>query len=165
MGKVVGVSCSPRRQSNTEVLVSRALAGAEKAGAGTSLFAFSRMTVAPCRACLACNSTNRCVVKDDMQPVYDAIDGAGALVLGTPIYLDHVAAQAKIFIDRLFPYLGPDLEHNFPKGAKLVLVFTQGHPEADAYADVIASIQHILATYFDLEASEVIVAEGCNGPG
>jgi len=84
-------------------------------------------------------------------------------MLGTPIYLDYVTAQAKIFIDRLYCYISPTLEHWFPKDVKLVLVFTQGHPRVDAYSDMIASVQRILRSYFDLEAVETIVAEGCDG--
>ncbi len=165
MSTVVGVSCSPRRVSNTELLVQQVLEGSRDAGAETELFAFSRMTVAPCDACKACKAeaAGRCVIEDDMPPVYEALDNAQGLVLGTPIYLDYVAAQAKIFIDRLYCYLSPTLEHWFPKDVGLVLIFTQGHPRVDAYADVVKSIQHILRSYFDLEAVETIVAEGCDG--
>jgi len=163
MSTVVGVSCSPRRTSNTELLVGRVLEGARDAGAETKLFAFSRMTVAPCDACRRCKTTRRCVIEDDMQPVYDALGDATGLVLGAPIYLDYVAAQAKVFIDRLYCYLSPTLENWFPKDVGLVLIFTQGHPRVDAYADVVKSIQHILRSYFDLEAVETIVAESCDG--
>lgn len=163
MSVVVGVSCSPRRRSNTELLVRRVLEGAREAGAETRLFAFSRMTVAPCDACQGCKTTGRCVVEDDMQPIYEALRRARGLVLGTPIYLDYVAAQAKIFIDRLYCYIGPTLEHRFPRDVKLVLIFTQEHPRVDAYSDMIASVQRTLHYYFDLEAVETIVAEGCDG--
>jgi len=163
MSLVVGVSCSPRRASNTEVLVERVLEGTRDAGGETKLFAFSRMTVAPCDACRGCKTTGRCVVEDDMQPVYEALRDAKGLVLGAPIYLDYVAAQAKVFIDRLYCYLSPTLEHWFPKDVQLVLIFTQGHPRVDAYTSVVDSIQHILRSYFGLEAAETIVAEGCNG--
>ena len=163
MSVVVGVSCSPRRVSNTEVLVERVLEGVRDAGGESKLFAFSHMTVAPCDACQSCKTTGCCVIKDDMQPIYDALRDAGGLVLGAPIYLDYVAAQAKVFIDRLYCYLSPTLEHWFPTDVKLVLIFTQGHPRVDAYTDVVESIQGILRSYFDLEAAEIIVAEGCNG--
>ncbi len=165
MSVVVGVSCSPRRVSNTEVLVERVLEGVRDAGGETKLFAFSRMAVAPCNACKACKATatDLCVIEDDMQPIYEALGDAKGLVLGAPIYLDYVAAQAKVFIDRLYCYLSPTLEHWFPRDVKLVLIFTQGHPRVDAYTDVVESIQGILRSYFDLEAAETIVAEGCDG--
>ena len=165
MSLVVGVSCSPRRESNTEVLVERVLEGARDAGAETRLFAFSRMTVAPCKACQACKEApaDRCVIEDDMRPVYEALDNAQGLVLATPIYLDYVTAQAKTFIDRLYCYIRPPLERWFPKDVKFALIFTQGHPRAGAYTEMIASVQRILRNYFDLKTFETIVAEGCDG--
>jgi multimeric flavodoxin WrbA len=45
-----------------------------------------------------------------MQQLYRAINISKGLVLGTPIYFDHVSAQTKLFLDRLYAYLGPNLE-------------------------------------------------------
>ena len=100
-----------------------------------------------------------------MQPIYQALPKANGLVLGSPIYLDHITAQAKTFIDRPYPYLGPALEHRFPKHVKLVTVLTQGHGNPAAYRFVGDWLDRTLNSYFDLETVETVYAAGCNGPG
>jgi multimeric flavodoxin WrbA len=71
-----------------------------------------------------------------MQRLYDSLEHADAFVLGSPVYMGQMSAQAKIFMDRLFgaaqyqPRFHPGFkEKNAPK-QKLVLVFTQGNPDA-----------------------------------
>jgi multimeric flavodoxin WrbA len=42
-----------------------------------------------------------------MQKLYSAIADSDALVLGSPVYMVQMSAQAKIFTDRLFAYFYP----------------------------------------------------------
>lgn len=116
--KVIGVVGSPRHGKNTATLVQKVLEGAENKGLETDLFYISDYDISPCRACNACKQTGECVQDDDMKVFYEAIGQAKVLVLGTPIYFDHVSAQTKIFLDRLYSYLHPNLAHRFPKGVK-----------------------------------------------
>jgi multimeric flavodoxin WrbA len=48
-----------------------------------------------------------CVIRDDMEPLYEKIVSAGALVIASPIYWFSVSAQTKLFMDRLYAFLGP----------------------------------------------------------
>ena len=52
--KVLGLVCSPRKEGNTEILVSQALASAKESGAETELLHVADMNIAPCDACGAC---------------------------------------------------------------------------------------------------------------
>jgi len=98
--KVVGISGSPRREGNTEILLKEVLRGAEEAGAETRLFILSRMNISPCRHCDGCLAEGKCVVKDDMWLIYPEIESLDALVLASPIHFYGVTAQAKAMIDR-----------------------------------------------------------------
>ena len=102
---MIGINGSPRSDGNTRKFVQAVLAGATSAGAETALFQLGEMKISPCVACMKCRKTARCAIKDDMQQIYAAIEAAKdpkALVLGTPIYFDHISAQMKAWIDRLF---------------------------------------------------------------
>lgn len=71
-----------------------------------------------------------------MQKLYDALEHADALVLGSPIYLGQMSAQTKIFTDRLFAQHSPRFSPHFKDrnaGKKLVLVFTQGNPDSGMF--------------------------------
>jgi multimeric flavodoxin WrbA len=161
--KVLGIVCSPRARGNTTLLVNRLLEAAKQDGAETRLFHMASLNIGPCRDCKACKAAGKCSLDDDMHQVYEAIPDATGLVFGSPIYLDHITAPANIYIDRLYPYLGPALEKRFPKNVKLVTVLTWGAGNPSAYTYVGEWITRTLKVYFDLDTVDVIQAAGCNG--
>jgi len=101
--RVLGISCSPRKGGNTEVLIQEALIGANKAGAkDTELLSLAGKCIFPCDACGACLKTGNCRIEDDMQAVYPKLIQADGIIIGTPVYFWSVSAQAKILIDRTY---------------------------------------------------------------
>ena len=54
----------------------------------------------PCTGCGSCSTTGDCVLVDDMDVVYRALDEAAALVVGAPVYFLGVPAPLKAVIDR-----------------------------------------------------------------
>ncbi|MHB1294603.1 MAG: flavodoxin family protein [Anaerolineae bacterium] len=100
--RVLACHGSPRIGGNTELMVAEILRGAREAGAEVELVALNKLAISPCQACRACHKTGRCRIQDDMQPLYDKILEADALVIGTPIYFWGPSAQLKAFIDRWF---------------------------------------------------------------
>ncbi len=98
--KILGLSCSPRKDGNTVTLLTQALEGARTEGADVELFSVSGKDIKPCDACRACNKTGECIVKDDMQPLYGKLLEADGIIFGTPVYFYGMTAQAKAIIDR-----------------------------------------------------------------
>ena len=82
--------------------------------------------------------SGKCVVNDDMQKLYASLEQADALILGSPVYMGQMSAQAKIFTDRLFAHITPRFSPRFKEenaGKKLILVFTQGNPDPDMFKE------------------------------
>ena len=101
--KILAISCSPRKEGNTEILLSEALNSAKQEGAQTELYQVADKGIAPCNACSTCKSNGGiCVIKDDMQELYEKINEADGIIFGTPVYYYGVAAQCKTIIDRTF---------------------------------------------------------------
>ncbi|MFH1084863.1 MAG: NAD(P)H-dependent oxidoreductase [Chloroflexota bacterium] len=119
--KVVGIVGSPRVGGNTDILVSEALAGAAEAGAQVDKVLLNKLRITPCQACEACRKTGRCRVEDDMQPLYDQMLSADALVLGTPIYFWGVSAQLKAFVDRWFALAQPGVQERLANKRVLLI--------------------------------------------
>jgi multimeric flavodoxin WrbA len=136
--KIIGFSASPRKEGNTAWIVNKILEGAKEQGAETQSWYFSDLDINPCRSCYGCKQGDRgCIINDDMQKLYSGIEHADALVLGSPVYMGQMSAQAKIFTDRLFAQFSPRFspyfkEENAAK-KKLILVFTQGNPDSDMF--------------------------------
>ena len=119
-------------------------------GAETQTWHFGDLDISPCKGCLGCVQGGKCVVNDDMQKLYNALEEADALVLGSPVYMGQMSAQAKIFTDRLFAHITPRFSPRYKEknaGKKLILVFTQGNPDANmfkAYFDYTKSMFQLL---------------------
>jgi multimeric flavodoxin WrbA len=123
---------SPRKSSTTAALLKKALDGAASQGAETELIHLNELNMKGCQACFSCKkrggkSYGKCVQRDDMTPLYEKIERADALFLGSPIYFGAVTAPAKVFIERLYPYLSyRDLSSNLPSKIPTGLIFTMG---------------------------------------
>lgn len=104
--KVLGICGSPRK-GNTEILLYEALKAAEKAGAHTQLVLLRNLKVKHCDGCGMCESGDtigKCHIRDDMQELYKRMEGADAIILGSPNYYDNVTGIMKDFIDRTLIY-------------------------------------------------------------
>jgi multimeric flavodoxin WrbA len=106
--KILGLSCSPRKNGNTVTLLNEALKGAQQEGAETELYSVSGKTIGPCQGCRACSETGECRQKDDMQEIYDRMLEADGIIFGTPIYFYNMTSQAKAIIDRTIALNRPE---------------------------------------------------------
>jgi multimeric flavodoxin WrbA len=98
--KVLGIMGSPRRGSNTEILLNRALEGAEQAGADVETVLVSKLEISPCLEIYACRKDGECVIKDDMQLLYKKLLEADHVIFASPMFFYGVTSQAKAVIDR-----------------------------------------------------------------
>jgi multimeric flavodoxin WrbA len=98
--KILGLSCSPRKQGNTVALLEEALKGAKQEGAEVELYSVSGKKIEPCDGCWTCMEKGECHIKDDMQDIYKKLLEADGIIFGTPIFCQSMAAQTKAIIDR-----------------------------------------------------------------
>lgn len=86
---------------NTDKLVSEVLKGCERAGASVSRVYLCDLEIRPCRACKVQDGCG-CFFRDGMASVYQILESADGLVLGTPVYYNTVSSQMKLMIDRCY---------------------------------------------------------------
>lgn len=99
---ILGIHGSPRgMKSRTRKLLRWVLDGAENAGAQTNLVDLSDLHIEACTGCGYCSISGECVFHDDFRGLYAQMLTTDGIVLGSPVYIDHVTGQMKIFIDRL----------------------------------------------------------------
>jgi multimeric flavodoxin WrbA len=158
--KIIGFIGSPRKGGNTVWTVNKILEGASEQGAETQVWYFGDLDIKPCRGCLGCVNKDRCVVNDDMQKLYDALEQADVLVLGSPGYMGQMSAQTKTFTDRLFAQITPRFSPRFKEknaGKKLLLVFTQGNPDAGMFQVYFDYTKHMFQLLeFDVKGLHVV---------
>ncbi len=98
--RVLGIMGSPRRHSNTEILLDKALEGTREAGAETEKVLISKLKISPCLEIYACFKDGNCTIKDDMQMLYDKLLEADHIVFASPIFFYGITSQAKAVVDR-----------------------------------------------------------------
>jgi len=149
---IVGFSASPHPQGSTAWIVDTILEGTRTYGAQTHFWSSANLDFQPCRACFACRSKDRaCVIQDDMPRIHASILEAQALVLGMPIFMGQMSAQAKIFVDRLHALFAPRFSPTFQQrnaGKSLLLAFVQGNPNPELFRTY---IDYTLQTFRTLE--------------
>jgi len=102
--KVLIISCSPRENGNTELLLREAFKGASDAKADVEFLKLQDFRIHPCLECLLCHKAGECVVNDDMQMLYSKLISMDAIIFGSPIFFMSIPAQGKAFIDRCQPF-------------------------------------------------------------
>lgn len=105
MKKIVAINCSPRATWNTATLVREAAKGTEKQGAEVEvidLYKLEKFT--GCVSCFGCklpDHLGKCICKDGLAPVLEAIRNADGLIIGSPNYLGDVTAGFRALYERL----------------------------------------------------------------
>jgi multimeric flavodoxin WrbA len=93
------------------------------------------------------------------------LEHADALVFGSPVYMGQMSAQAKIFMDRLFgsaqyqPRFHPGFKATNAPKQKLILVFTQGNPDAGKF-QVYYDYTKTMAQMLEFDVKDVVVVAG-----
>ena len=145
--KIVAVNAGPRKGWNTDTLISEAIKGAEAAGAEVQRFDLFRLEkYTGCISCFGCKrekNKGRCICRDGLTPVLDAIREADGLIIGTPNYLSGPTASFRALYERLiFQNLTYNLEtpccntHPIP----VIFIMTSNAPD-DMYLDMLKGYQ------------------------
>jgi len=86
MPRAVGLVASPRRGTNTDRLVARALDGARSQGLEVeNIFPYD-LAIKPCQACGNPPHPQHCHLEDGMAEVFRALETADVPIVGTPAY-------------------------------------------------------------------------------
>lgn len=102
--KVVAVSGSARKGGNTAALIGHVFGPLREAGHECELIELAGRDVRGCTACRRCSETKdqQCHGRKDFgNEVITALDGADAIILGSPTYFADVSAEMKAIIDRV----------------------------------------------------------------
>ena len=84
--KVLTISTSPRKGSNSDALADAFLRGARESGNEVEKVSLAGKNIQFCRGCFACQNTQRCVIRDDADLIEQKMEHADVLVFATPIY-------------------------------------------------------------------------------
>lgn len=146
MKKVAIIFGSPRKHSNTHILVENAVKGLEDGGSSAEIFYLNEMDIKGCQACYNCKNsmTNECTLQDDMQEIYVYINQSDGIIVASPIYFGGITSQTKTWLDRLFPYIDMNARSIMKQKKNAGLIITQNQPDPTLFDCQIKSFQNML---------------------
>lgn len=170
--KLIALNGSPRVDGNTDLLLQEAVKGAKDAGADAEIFNLNVMAIRPCQDCGGCEKSGKCIIKDDMYDIYDAIRRADRILLASPVFFFGLSAQAKAMIDRCQSFwcekylLKREIPAG-PHGRKGLLVVVGGMKKeigvqcseatARAFFRTVSVPQHETLSYLGIDAKGAII--------
>lgn len=158
--KIIAINGSPRKNSNTAILLQHAMEGASFQGAETELINLYDLDYKGCTSCFACKlkggkSYGKCAYKDELSPVLEKVLAADALLLGSPIYFHAVTGEMRSFLERLmFPILTYTegykglLEKKIPVGFIYTMNVTKEYMIEANYLQVLRFAENSLESLF-----------------
>lgn len=101
MKKVLIISTSLRRNSNSDYIAREFERGAKDAGNEVEFVSLIGKKIDFCIGCLSCQLTQECVIKDDANKIAEKVKNADVVVYATPVYYYEMSGQMKTLIDRM----------------------------------------------------------------
>lgn len=105
MTKIVGISSSPVKKGNTEILLDYMIETGKDLGCKTKVFNLSGNVVKECLHCNACIGKQKaekyCVQEDDSQVIFEEIQSANIILLASPVYHMRTSTKMVTLLDRL----------------------------------------------------------------
>ena len=96
--KTLFINGSPRRSGGTAYLINEL----KKRLTGDILEIDTYYAkISPCIDCRYCRTNTKCKIEDEMQPVYDYIDGCDNIILASPIYFGTLTGSLLNWASRL----------------------------------------------------------------
>ena len=165
MSKIVAVVASPRKNGNCSAIVQHMAETIKGKGNEVEVFYLNQLeNVKGCQACMACKKTGRCVRKDDIATVIDAIREADGIILATPDYFGQAVSQYRMLEDRFYCFFNSDFTTNMPPGKKLVSIVTCGGG-FDGAVKIKDTMESVMTNYYKLEPiGNIVYSEKDDGP-
>ncbi len=160
MSSVLVISTSLRAKSNSDILTGRLIAGASDAGHQVEHISLKGKTIKFCVGCLACQKTQKCVLKDDAAEIAEKVKNADTLVFVTPIYYYEMSGQMKTLLDRMNPLYTTDY-----KFRRVYMLSTAAEDEESTPEKAVNGLQGWVDCFEKAELADTLFCGGINDPG
>jgi multimeric flavodoxin WrbA len=160
MSRVLVISTSLRAGSNSDILTERLIAGAKDAGHDVEHISLKGRDLKFCVGCLACQKTQRCVLKDDAVWIAEKVKNADTLVFATPIYYYEMSGQMKTLLDRMNPLYPSDYRFR-----KVYMLTTAAEDEDHVPEKAVSGLQGWVDCFGKAELAGTLFCGGISDPG
>ncbi len=158
--KILVISSSPRKGSNSEALAASFAKGAMGTGNTVETIILREKQYNFCKGCMACFKLGRCVIKDDAVEIVSKMHDADILVFATPVYYYSVSGQLKTLFDRANPLYGTDYAFT-----QVYLMATAAEDGAETVEGTTKAVQGWVDCFDRATLAKTVFAGGVNDLG
>lgn len=158
--KVLIISTSLRKNSNSDALAKSFAEGARSAGNEVETVSLTGKNIAFCKGCLACQSIGHCVIKDDAIDLAEKMRTADVLVFATPIYYYEMSGQMKTLLDRANSLYSSDY-----KFRDIYMLSTAAEDEPDVDGRAYSGLEGWVVCFEKSRLAGKVFAGGVNDAG
>lgn len=98
---IVAINGSPHEGiGNTSMMIEMLRQPLTQEGFKLEVIHLSQNNIGYCKGCGFCLEKGKCWIKDDHRGIMERLSDADGIILGSPVYIMHVTAQMKTFLDR-----------------------------------------------------------------
>lgn len=160
MKKVLVITTSLRKNSNSTALADAFAKGAEESGNKIEKISLIDKSIAFCNGCLACQKTQKCVIKDDSNEIVEKMKNADVIVFATPIYYYEMSGQMKTLLDRANPLFPSDY-----KFRDIYFLASAAENEEDTMDKAISGLEGWIDCFEKAKLKGVVNATGVDSEG
>jgi multimeric flavodoxin WrbA len=152
--KILALVGTPRKRSNTDLLVDQILEGSKKGNHTSEKLYLYDYEILPCMDCRACKRGHFvCPLKDGMRNIYPKMEKADLIIFGTPNYWYGPTGKMKLLIDRMRPFVA----NKKLKGKKWAIVSPSA--EGPHSCRLLVEMLRLSCDYLGMKFSEKILAK------
>jgi multimeric flavodoxin WrbA len=153
--KVLGINGAPNLGGTIDQMMATFMGNVT--GDSKETVALRDLNINPCRGCLKCVQSNRCILQDDWNVLRDKLMEAEVLVLGAPTYFSDalgINGLTHLFLERWFAlrHIGIKL-----KLKKVVILLASSSGMTD---HAVIGLKKFFEVYYMIPETEFVLAEG-----
>ena len=158
--RILVLSTSPRIGGNSETLADVFIKGAEEAGHETKKICLYDKKIEFCKGCLGCQTTGKCILRDDAERIIAQMKAMDVLVFATPIYFYEMSGQMKTLLDRTNPLFPAEYEFR-----DIYLLATSADEEESSMETAVKGLEGWISCFEKSRLAGVVRGTGADKKG
>lgn len=98
--KILIINGSPRRSKNCSKIIENITNKLDENELKYEVLNIYKMNIDYCIACGYCERTGKCIIKDEMTPLYEEFDHSIGTIVVSPMFFQSISTKVKTLVDR-----------------------------------------------------------------
>lgn len=98
--KILIINGSPRRSKNCSKVIENITKKLDENNLSYEVLNIYKMNIDYCTACGYCDRTGKCIIKDEMTPLYEEFDKSIGTIVVSPMFFQSISTKVKTLVDR-----------------------------------------------------------------